>query len=84
MNWIGFEGHAVKVKVAIKVKYVSDLSQWAETSTIYTVSYRIDVEDAGCEASKPSSLWNISVQDSNQFWHTLLFPVLVISHLKLE
>jgi len=32
------------------------------------VTYRIDVEDAGCEASKPSSLWNTSVQqDSNQF-----------------
>jgi len=47
------------------------------------VSYHIDVEDAGCEASKPSSLWNTSVQQiSNQFWHTLLFPVPVISHLK--
>ena len=34
------------------------------------VSYRIDVEDAGCEASKPSSLWNTSIQqNSNQFWH---------------
>ena len=33
---------------------------------------------------KPSSSWNTSVQqNSNQFWHTLLFPDPVISHLKL-
>jgi len=36
------------------------------------------MQKTGCEASKPSSLWNTSVQqDSNQLWHwhTLLFPI---------